>query len=554
MKSVNKSLQVGLACLVLAFLFQISLWGPSSFLSLDPGDDLQNLALASHFEWNQILKALAWPELHNPLAYSNWPDRLLTNRLGQTILLKILYGMFGSAPLPYFAFQASLAALCAALLSVIVLRLTKSTVAAVGAAVFYTAYPPAVYHNLWLSDFAEWILFSTLLIFALFLRFLRERKLPQGLWIAIGIVAYFAFRTLPSAYIILLMSFPTFAFHFIARSRARTEGEESKLAIWVFGGFTALTLAAIAISGGTFERFATMVWMNPRHEFGGENVPGWFDPSFLVPGVYGIIPGSIMRSVHLLFGWMLMICLLFAIQRRMWKRIRVESVFVCSWLVIQWACYSQQQNSPRYLSYGILPLILAASILWVAVWRELLHDKWKRAFVAILTAAAVYQGINNVMHVGFVRDFKFKYFHSMLSPASVIYADFHGNASRPSAEEITWFLWPSEVRQIRQMEPAFLSGWDRTSRPHLKDLLAFSSMPVMKANPEAAKPSLDTALNRYGRLYGVSHGHDPEPLLVGMGFEAIATLPYTPPLAWSTYVRNAQDARKIVVYRKVLNS
>src|SRR3989338_5520241 len=174
-------------------------------LPLDAVDDYARIVNAKNASWVDIGQAFFSGRQSFSLLQNSITS--LTDRIGQTLFLTILYNLFGERAVFYYYFQYSMGALTMALLAYFSFRLTRSLWLSMFAALFYFFLSPAFMHNIWLSDFAETVHVLILIFLYLNRRYFRKERLPDNAGglaqiVLLILLAFLALKTKPSGYII----------------------------------------------------------------------------------------------------------------------------------------------------------------------------------------------------------------------------------------------------------------------------------------------------------------------------------------------------------------
>lgn len=153
-----------------AFFFQQGL--PFTF-----GDDLNFTYEASRISWATILRGVFNP--FTPGWYVHGVEAILTNRVFQTAIYKLIHQLAGLNPVVFRVFKAAMLAATGTLIFRFVLYLTQSRAVGFASAIFFFTLPPVFRSTVWIADPEILVQFSILVSLFLFLE-VYEGKYGNG--------------------------------------------------------------------------------------------------------------------------------------------------------------------------------------------------------------------------------------------------------------------------------------------------------------------------------------------------------------------------------------
>lgn len=542
---MKKLLPVLAVLIVLYLAFMTALVGRAE---LDGGDDLNHIAVSSWLSWKQIGTAFFVPKSSENALGTGLAAHVLSNRVGQTLVIKALHDFFGSRPLPYYLFQMTLGALCMALLAWAVYGLTESLGVAVFAAFFFALLPSAFLHNIFLSDFAEAIHLCTLVSFACLYYFflpLRRGGVPPsgnrpsfvrwGMVAAVGILsALCAVRTKPSGWIIPLMAAAALLLPLVRRRWKET------LALCGLGALIfVLSFPPVSFH---FENIPRMLFYNGMNEFESET-------SVALWNLNSVLPVSLARNANFFFLWLAVFSGVVLIRNGR-CRFREEVLFVLVWFFLEVGFYTLTDNAPRYLTDALIPLIILLCVLFKNAWTALRPGFERIVFGVLFVSGLLFHGVNNFQHLIFLRDWKAGYFNELNKSVQVIYNDLKGRPPgfRNPAEEIMPFAWPVLTEEVRRkIAPKYLG--EKKAGPALPDVLVFSDVGDLYPCAYDAEKT-QRILGEGHPVYGISYqGNPPDKSFVELtSFRKVPPSPITEFLA---KFKKKKRSEKIWIFKKL---
>jgi len=522
---MQKRFWYGLSVMAVGYLLLMSaLIGEAP---IDSGDDYQHIAIAAEASWSDVLKPfflLTLPETDpisaNKIARRGSANHALTSRVGQTLVIKCVYSLFGSKTFPYYFVQLLTAVGCMALLAWLVFHMTGSYLLGWFSALFYALLPPAFLNHFCLSDGAEIVHFCTLLAFVAFLK-LHERW-GWG-WLIIGLCAmHLACQTKLTGYVIPFM-FMVGLFMMWVRSQ---------------------TISLLLALGGMvtcFLMFGSHLHLDSIPKFLLMNVANEFEPEKTIAlfNFNSIVPVSVARNFNLFFCWLAIFLAGFVLYA---KRLSMKfmTCFILIWGLVQVAGFAMiNETAPRYLTDAMLPLIILFCVLINTAWGLISRWQLQCALGLVFISGLMFHVTLNFQHLMFLRNWKASYYRDLNWPAQVILNDL-SNRPLTHHNEITdlvAFAWPGFRNEVREkILPDFLASVkvDRT----LPSVLAFSDISDLPPS------SYKTAGG-----YGISFDQTPRE-----GFEvltSISRLPSSPILRLkSKFDRKHKDRGRIWVFKR----
>ena len=527
-------------------------------LPLDAVDDYARIVNAKNASWVDIGQAFFSGRQSFSLLQNSITS--LTDRIGQTLFLKILYNLFGERAVFYYYFQYGMGALTMAFLAYFSFRLTRSLWLSMFAALFYFFLPPAFMHNIWLSDFAETVHVLILISFLLFLylnrRYFRKGRLPDnaGGWaqiLLLILLGFLAFKTKPSGYIIPLVVVLFFLFPL------HKAFFENKIFL---GIFIAVFICGMALfpykTLGSLHHYHLdsifkMVFMNTANEFDFEKTSALFNFDSVIPVSLARILGFFIAWTAIVLGvWRLCFCRPLIIS----DEVRLLMI----WLALEVAFFAVSSTEARYLTDSFLPLVMLLCVLFKhslattrpsiassAVPREetrglddLKAKFTRRAVVGILIAGLLFNTVNNVQHLIFLRNWRAGLRTVLHAPLNIVYNDYHHQALTTDNrfEDIIRFIHPDYVK--------------RPFATTIYDLTTYCDIPDIGIKSYEAKAS-DSILKKYGKVYWITRDSKMPP----EGFRLIREarmIPESPITHWLAPYKAKKNQEMLLVFGKTL--
>lgn len=430
----DKVFWIGIFCFTaIYFIFMGMLSGDAP---IDLGDDLARLVYSQTQPWDVVLQSFFSLDYYHP-----GDDPLgqgialhgLTNRVGQTLLLKVAYVVFRQTDALYYLFQFLFACGTFTLLAYLVYKLTGgSLVFAFASAMFYAVLPFAFVHHTWLSDPAKQAHFFILTAFTAFLKILEPRlmsgrPLPTvrlWLWSALFLVsAFMACKIKMSGLIVPLATLTYSALSLMGQGLNKKDLTRKFTFIAILAAVLAVIyFTAHAVQSGKIhpENIFKMTAMNTGNEYEGENNCALFDLSH-VP------PVSLARSLGFFLSWVLLgsTARLFSFRKVFFPR---GALLIGIWFFWEILLYAIAKTEPRYLTDALIPLGILTAVLFRMTIKETKGILLRRLFTLFISIGFLFSLSAHLQSLLFIRNWWASYYCNLERIPAILYNDYHGRS------------------------------------------------------------------------------------------------------------------------------